>query len=102
MTIGKYEIDTLLNEADTDIGREFYFWLSAYPEGYEFTFSSQLENIGDPGKHDVLLKNKTRVLVLSDPTEAYHPSRGNFLVAKVLAHTTVWLPINSLVPIDRS
>jgi hypothetical protein len=94
MTIDNIDLDKEVDLEDTEIGRRFLFWNENYPDDKVFSFSSTLENIGI--KHDCDLKNKTEVMALSDPTEAYHPAMGPILVTKILAHKIMWVVTNSL------
>jgi hypothetical protein len=86
---------------DSDIGRSYLFWIKGRPDHEQFSFSSTLENIPYKEKHDCSLKNKTEVLILSDPTESWHPLRGNFLVSKILAHKIMWVTTAWLHIIDK-
>ena len=91
---------------DGEIGSEWLFLNPDKPLDRVFTFASRLEDVGCREKHDCEMKNNTKVLVLSEPVEAWHPARpgdGKFLVSRVLApsHPAMWVPTACLVPIDR-
>ena len=94
MTDQLLDLENDIDLDDTEIGKKYLFWLSGYPDNIFFSFSSTLENIGI--NHDCSLKNKTEVLVLSDPMEASHPKMGPLLVNKIMAHTIMWVATVSL------
>lgn len=90
--------DTIIRQ-ETDIyngsiGKRYLFWNRYHPDDQVFTFSSSIENIGID--HDRALKNKTIVLVLSEPEQAYHPKVGNLMVVKAMADKSMWLPTECL------
>ena len=91
MTLKQLDIDNDIDLDDSDIGRFYMFWNPDHPEGQMYSFSSTLENIGVLGKHDRWMKNKTKVLVLSDPVEAHHPTMGPILVSRVMADEAMWV-----------
>jgi len=94
------DIDQSIEIDDSEIGRTYLFWCKNFPDDATFGFSSTLENIGIVEKHDCMLKNKTEVLVLSEPIEANHPQMGTILVSRIIAHTAMWVGSNALVPVD--
>lgn len=81
---------------DIETGKRFMFWTRDYPDGTPLGFSSKLENIGIVELHDQILKNKTEVIALSEPTEAIHHTRGPMLVTKIMAHAVMWVPTFAL------
>jgi hypothetical protein len=95
------EIDCEEELDDTDIGRMHLFWIMDSPDDHSFSFSSTLENIPIRESHDCSLKNKTKVLVLSDPTEAWHPWTGPILVTRILADKAMWVATVALHLIER-
>jgi hypothetical protein len=95
------KIEENIDLEDSEVGKMFLFWNEFYPDFSILGFSSVIENIGVLGKHDRTLKNKTEVVVLSEPTEACHASLGPILVTKILAHDTMWVPTATLKYIDK-
>jgi len=99
-------IDQLLDIEDDpeldegEIGRKYLFWRPDQPDSAVFSFSSTLSNIGQLDKHDRSLKNKTYVLVLSEPIEATHATRGPILVSKVLSNQIMWVATCTLIPVE--
>ncbi len=86
-------------ESDLEVpesGRVFLFWNDEFPDNAMMKFSSTLENIGNVDRHDRILKNKTRVIALSEPAEAHHLTRGPMLVTKIMAHEIMWVSTWSL------
>jgi hypothetical protein len=101
MTDQLMDLENNIDLDDTEIGKKYLFWVPNAPDNAFLSFSSTLENIGIMEKHDCLLKNKTEVLVLSDPTEANHASMGPILVSRIMAHTIMWVATASLHIIDE-
>lgn len=91
--------DTTVEYDDNDVGREWLFINELDPLDWEYSFASRFEDIGI--NNDCKLKNNTVVLVLSDPVETIHPTKGRMLVSQILAHTTMWVSTASLKPIER-
>jgi hypothetical protein len=81
---------------DSEIGRRCLFWIRESPEGTPFGFASKFENIGHVDRHDCWLKNKTEVIVMSEPIEAVHPTLGKILVSKVVADKVMWVGTHAL------
>ena len=107
MTIGKFKEDFFLRGNDSS---ELYlFMMPGLPDDADFGFASQFEDIGHVDKHDVRLKNATKVLILSEPAIAEHPTLGPLWVTKIRAdvsrdyHTIIkefWVPTNLLIKLD--
>jgi len=76
---------------DMECGKMFLFWNEAFGDNMVLKFSSTIDNVGNTAKHDRFLKNKTLVIALSEPTEAYHLTRGPMLVTKIMAHEIMWV-----------
>lgn len=95
------KIDNEIDLEDDETGKMFLFWNPQDPIGIPYGFSSTLENIGHVLMHDCILKNKTEVLVLSEPIEAIHFKLGKLLVTRILADKIMWVGTNSLVQIDK-
>lgn len=92
----KFYLDKRLSLEDSEIGRQFLFWEEHLPDDAVLGFASIIENIGIVDMHDRRLKNKTEVIALSDPVEAYHPTIGPMLVTKILAHDVMWVRTHAL------
>jgi hypothetical protein len=100
MTEKLLDLENDLDLDDSEMGGRYLFWCQQYPDSEKFSFSSTLENIPYREKHDRSLKNKTEVLVLSDPTEAWHPMTGTILVSKIFFGSTMWIATSTLIPVD--
>jgi hypothetical protein len=87
---------------DSEVGRKYLFWRQDCPDDIVFVFTSTLENIGVIDKYDRSLKNKTEVLVLSDPVEAVHLTLGPLLVSRIFFMKAMWISTRNLIPIDES
>jgi len=88
-TINVQDIDDSL-ELDTPIGKNAYF---IYPNGKPdemFKFCSELDLIGHTW--DVVLKNNSRILVLSEVVTHHTEKYGEMKLLKVLALEAMWVP----------
>ena len=97
----KLDIKQDLDLQDDETGKFYLFWNKYDTDNQMYGFSSIFDNIGVLEKHDCWLKNKTKVLVLSEPTEANHPKIGMILVSKIMANKIMWVGTNSLLLIDE-
>ncbi len=61
----------------------YLFYIDGKPEDMMFNFASNKEDIGT--NHDCELKNNTKISVLSDVEDAYHPLLGELSVVLVEA-----------------
>jgi hypothetical protein len=88
--------DSSLEEFET--GKVFLFWHPDHSNGTVLSFSSTLNNVGV--SHDRFIKNRTKVLALSEPIEAFHPTYGELLVTKILADEIMYVNTFTLHPIN--
>lgn len=101
MTTTTLDIDNDINIDDGDTGKFYLFWCQQDPEDKTYGFASKFEDIGHVNRHDCVLKNKTKVLVLSDPAEAIHPRLGPILVSKVMSDHIMWVGTAALHLIEE-
>lgn len=103
--IDDIELDDELS--NSPLGRKYLFWYKEYPIDKTFRFTSKIEDIPFPEKRNTVLKNKTEVLILSEPVLSLFPDGMQCQVVKVLAPclegmTNIWIPVISLVEIDET
>lgn len=61
----------------------FLFYNKQYPEDRLFNLSSTIDNIGI--NYDCIVKNNTKIMLISDPINVETKDHGKFSVVKIMA-----------------
>lgn len=85
---------------NSKIGTQVLFFIPANSDDQVFQFSTTLDKIGYD--LDAELKNRTRVVIISDPVDVKRKQYGVMSVTKVRTRMDkeLWLPTNTLVDIE--
>jgi hypothetical protein len=94
------DLETEQQLSNSPIGKMFLFHRPDFQDGHPLSMSSQISQLGIV--FDRTIKNKSLVMVLSDPEMAKHPAVGDVGVCKCFyGGMDMWLPVEHLFPIEE-